>query len=152
MAQPAIIPRAPAKDLARLAQRQRRVHMMRLVHHHFLLSSVRFLPRIVLLKILAEAKEAKGKNDSEVDMDATLDMPTLVSMVKQHRHDTSAHERARRFARGGGALRLLLLSRARLHLPRARRDSGDRAVNSPLGVERTSRRPAEGRAHCCLSS
>ena len=66
------------------------------------------LPRTVLLKILRKAKNADGAEPDEFD--ANLDTATLVSMVKQHRHDTSTRERARRFAKALLAIRLYVIA------------------------------------------
>ena len=63
------------------------------------------LPPTVLRKILNQA-QLRRADSTELELDPNLDTPTLVSMVKQHRHETSARERARRFTKAVLAIRL----------------------------------------------
>lgn len=65
------------------------------------------LPPTVLRKILVHARHADGSN---VELTTDLDTPTLVSLVEQHRHDTSARERARRFANTVNKIRLYVIA------------------------------------------
>eukprot|EP00618_Florenciella_parvula_P016977 CAMPEP_0119473200 /NCGR_PEP_ID=MMETSP1344-20130328/4942_1 /TAXON_ID=236787 /ORGANISM="Florenciella parvula, Strain CCMP2471" /LENGTH=2127 /DNA_ID=CAMNT_0007506261 /DNA_START=134 /DNA_END=6517 /DNA_ORIENTATION=- len=64
------------------------------------------LPRTLLLKILAKAKDSEGNERAAPD--ATTDL--LVAKVEAYRKDTSARERAGRFAKAVLAIRLYIVA------------------------------------------
>jgi len=65
------------------------------------------LPPTVLRVILARARDTDG---NKYKLDADLDAATLVSMVKKHRQETRARERARRLAKAVLAIRLYIIA------------------------------------------
>ena len=65
------------------------------------------LPRTPLVRILAKAKDDEG-NSLQVAPEANIDQ--LVAMVKKHRKDASARERALRFAKATLAARLYIVA------------------------------------------
>ena len=65
------------------------------------------LPRTPLLKVLAKSKDSEGK---PLQIAPEADLASLVAAVKQHRKDTSARERARRFAKAMLAARLYIVA------------------------------------------
>ena len=65
------------------------------------------LPPTVLRMILAQARDTDG---NKYELDARVDTATLVSVVKKHRQEISARERAGRFAKAVLAIRLYIVA------------------------------------------
>ena len=68
---------------------------------------VEALPRPVLLKILTEAQDDRAEPEFDANV---LGTATLISMVKQHRHDTSTGRHAQHFAHALLAIRLYVIA------------------------------------------